>query len=184
MSLAERYRVNRDEYRRLGEAGILCDDARVELINGELIVMSPIGKRHATAVRIGVNLFVQRLAGKCIVECQNALNLSEFSEPQPDFLLLRSEMLRRVELASPADVLLLVEAAESSLGFDRGKKLQLYAQAGIPEVWIYNLFEGIIERYHTPEGKRYASMETFKKGERISPRAFPDVEFTVDELLP
>jgi Uma2 family endonuclease len=178
------YRFTRDEYSRLGDAGILDEDDRVELVDGELIVMSPVGKHHAKAVRKSNNLFVQRLAGRAIVDCQNALNLNPHSEPQPDFLILRREIEQSDELPTPADVLLLVEAADSSLGFDRGTKLRLYAEAGIPEVWIYNLFESVVERYRQPEGNAYRLREEFGKGTSISLAAFPEVSFFVDELLP
>jgi Uma2 family endonuclease len=112
--------------------------------------MPPITNEHAKAVRKGTNHFVQRLAGRAIVDCQNPLNLSPFSEPLPDFVILRLEIEQSDELPTPADALLVIEAADSSLAFDRDTKLRYYAEAGIPEVWIYNLFENVIECYRQP----------------------------------
>jgi Uma2 family endonuclease len=178
------YRFTREEYHRLGEVGILGENDRIELVDGELIVMSPIGRQHAKSVRKSNNLIVQRLAGRALVDCQNALNLNPTSEPQPDFLILRSQMADSDDLPTPADVLLIIESADSSLGFDRGKKLRLYAQAGVPEVWIYNLLESVIECYRAPEEQVYRDVHHFAKGQQLSMQAFPEVLFAVDELLP
>jgi Uma2 family endonuclease len=176
------YRFTREEYHRLGDAGILDEDDRVELLDGELIIMSPIGIRHIVTVRKLNRIFSAKLADRCIVDVQNPMELSEYSEPQPDILLIRLEAASLA--AEPGNVLLIAEVAESSLGYDRGKKLKFYAAAGVQEVWIFNLLENVIEAHYEPAGMGYAEERIYKVGERISVRAFPETSFAVEELLP
>src|SRR5215212_6032597 len=133
------FRFSREDFHRLGEVGILDEDDRVELLDGDLLIMSPIGIRHIVTVRTLIQIFSSKLAGRCVVDAQSPIILSDHSEPQPDIVLIRPD--RALSAARPSNVLLLVEVAESSLGFDRGAKLKFYAEAGVPEVWIFNLLE-------------------------------------------
>ena len=129
-----------EDYHRLADAGILASDERVELLDGQIVNMLPIGPFHANSVRRLVNFFAGLSGGRWLVDIQNPVRLSGHSEPQPDFALLRpldEEYARRHP--TPADVFLLVEVAESSIRYDRGRKLAAYARAGIPEYWIVDL---------------------------------------------
>ncbi|WP_448605575.1 Uma2 family endonuclease [Thermoflexus hugenholtzii] len=173
-----------EEYHRMAEAGILSEDDRVELIEGELVAMSPIGSRHAGVVD-RLNYLLSRRAGEgIIVRVQNPLRLSAHSEPQPDVALLR---YRPDFYASahpgPEDILLIVEVAETSADYDRSVKIPLYARHGIPEAWLVDLLEERIEIYRHPTPQGYRSLHIAHRGETVRPTALPDLELSVDEIL-
>src|SRR5262245_53219810 len=135
-----KHRFTVADYHRMAEAGILGEDDRVELIEGEIVDMTPIGRRHQARVDHLVELFIEGLGRKVIVRVQGSIRLSELSEPQPDLVVLR----RRADFyadadAGPADVLLIVEVSDTSLPHDRDVKVPLYARAGMPEVWLGDL---------------------------------------------
>jgi Uma2 family endonuclease len=163
-----------DIYRML-DAGILHEDDRVELIDGELLDMAPIGADHATTVDRLTEALVLACTGRAIVRVQNPVRLDDLNEPQPDFAILR---LRpggyRKGHPGPADVLLLVEVADSSLRFDRRVKLPLYARFGVPEVWIADLQHRVLETHRTPVDGAYADTAQHKPGERVSPALLPE----------
>jgi len=172
-----------EEYYRMAEAGILSEDDRVELIEGELVTMSPIGSRHAACVaRLTALLFP--VEGRGILWVQNPIRLGARSEPQPDVTLLR---YRPDFYASahpgPEDVLLVVEVAETSADADRSLKIPLYARYGIPEAWLVDLLEERIEIYRHPTPQGYRSLHIAHRGETVSPTALPDLELSVDEIL-
>lgn len=172
------------EYDRMGETGILTEDDRVELVEGEIIEMSPIGERHAACVDALAELFREQLQRRVIVRVQNPIQLGSFSEPQPDVALLkrRADFYRRAH-PTPDDVLLVVEVAETTIEYDRQIKVPLYARAGIAEVWIVNLVDEQIEIYAQPAGDAYQSRREARRGETIeSPTAF-DVTLRVDDIL-
>ena len=172
------------EYYALAEAGILHEDDRVELIEGEIRHMPPIGSPHAAGVNRLAFTFIGKLTGRATVSVQAPVRLSEFSEPQPDLLLLRfREDFYASRHPQPDDVLLLVEVADSSLGFDRGTKAGLYARHGIPEVWIEALGRDFLEVYRDPSPQGYRDVRTFRRGDRISPLAFPDLVLEVSAIL-
>jgi Uma2 family endonuclease len=179
------YRFSVDEYHRLGETGILGEDDRVELLEGELIVMSPIGRRHAAAVMKLIKLFSRRLDDRCIVDPQNPVIINGFSEPQPDLTLARPVPdFYASGHPRPEDIFLIVEVAESSLHYDRDKKVPIYARFEIAEVWNVNLVDDVIEQYRAPFAGGYAEVRQFRRGEQISVARFPDVRFEVNEILP
>src|SRR5579862_9904434 len=128
------------EYHRMGEVGILTEDDRVELIEGELIAMSPIGSEHSGTVNALTHTLVLAVEDRAVVAVQNPVQLDDLSEPRPDFALLkpRDDYYRR-STPRPDDVLLLIEVADSSLAYDRNVKRSLYAWHGIPEFWIVNI---------------------------------------------
>ncbi len=172
-----------EEYHRMAEAGILSEDDRVELIEGELVAMSPIGSRHAaTVARLTTLLFPVR--GRGILWVQNPIRLGAYSEPQPDVALLR---YRPDFYASahpgPEDILLIVEVAETSADYDRSVKIPLYARHGIPEAWLVDLLEERIEIYRHPTPQGYRSLHIAHRGETVRPTALPDLELSVDEIL-
>lgn len=173
------------EYYRMGEVGVLGPDERVELIEGEIIVMPPIGPGHAWSVALDIPLFSQYAGNRFFVQVQNPVRLDDGSEPQPDVMLLR----RRPEgyatsHPTAADVLLIIEVADSSLEYDRGVKAQVYGRAGIPETWFKNLPEDCIERFTEPGTEGYTQHTVHRRGETLTPVSLPDLELPVDELLP
>jgi Uma2 family endonuclease len=179
-----RWRFTTEEYHRMGEVGIFDEDDRVELIEGELIQMTPIGPRHAANVGRLTDLFTERLQRRVIVWVQNPVHLSPDSEPEPDIALLR----RRADyyatgLPRPEDVLLIIEVADTSLGYDRDTKVPLYAAAGIPEVWIADLQGDRLRVFRDPDAGEYRRVEVLTRNDSVAPLAFPDLQLSVDELL-
>ena len=174
-----------DEYYRMGEAGILKHDERVELIEGEIIAMPPIGPAHAWEVALSTKLFFSLEDERFIVQSQNPVHLDDGSEPQPDIMLIRP----RAEgygaaHPTPSDVLLVVEVSDSSLEYDRQTKAHLYGRAGIPETWVKNLPEDCIERFTEPGPEGYAQHSVHRRGETLTPLSLPDLELAVADLLP
>jgi Uma2 family endonuclease len=177
--------VTIDEYHRMGEQGVFPLDARLELIRGEIIEMSPIGPRHAGSVRRFIRNFSARLSSYAIVDAQNPVEMREQeSEPQPDITLLRlQDDLYSTATPTPGDTLLMVEVADSSLSFDRKVKMHLYAEAGIPESWLVDLNSETLFVFRRPSPEGYQDVRAYRRGESVSPETFPQVSFTVDEIL-
>ena len=174
-----------EEYYRMAEVGILKRDERVELIEGEIVVMPPIGPEHANDVDVFNELLVRYAPGRYRVRVQNPVRLNDHSEPEPDVALVR----RRAEgygaaHPTPEDVLLIIEVAASSLGYDRDVKAHIYGRAGVPETWVKNLREDCIERFTEPGAEGYARHTVHRRGETLTPVALPDLEVDVGELLP
>jgi Uma2 family endonuclease len=178
------HRFTVDEYYRMADTGILHPDARVELLDGEIIDMAPIGPFHGGTVNSLIRLLAEPAKGRWLVVVQNPVRLGPRSEPQPDFLLVKpvdDDYQSRHPV--PEDVFLLIEVAESSLKYDRNRKIPAYSRAGIREVWIINLLEKTIEVYRDPHPMRYASVQTFGIDDTIEVQAFPDVRIKVGALL-
>jgi Uma2 family endonuclease len=177
------------EYERLIAADILHEDDRVELINGEILEMTPIGVRHAACVNRLNKLLMAQAGDRAIISVQNPIQLDAHSEPQPDLVALRphpeSQEVDYYESARPtaADTLLVIEVADSSLESDRTVKLPLYAQAGIPEVWIVSLTENHIEVYTQPENGAYRGAQRAGHGETLTATTLPDLRVAVDAVL-
>ena len=173
-----------DEYYRMAEAGILGPEDRVELIDGEIIQMSPIGHRHAGSVNRVNHLFVTSFAGRAVVSIQNPIQLNSYTEPEPDVLLLkpRADYYASKKVWAQ-DALLIVEVADTTLRYDRDIKVPRYAAADVPEVWIENLADDELLVYRDPAGERYIVCITLHRGDSVSPVAFPDTVFKVEELL-
>jgi Uma2 family endonuclease len=179
-----RKRFNVDEYYAMARAGILHEDDRIELIEGEILEMTPIGSRHAACVTRLNSLFLLRLGTAMVVSAQNPVHLDERTEPQPDLMLLR----RREDFYSaahpePADVLLLIEVADSSLETDRDFKAPLYGRNGVHETWVVDVERSLVESHFDPTPEGYRTVQVFRRGESISPRAFPDLRLTVAEIF-
>jgi Uma2 family endonuclease len=179
------HRFTAEEYHRLGETGILGEDDRVELIEGEVIDMAPIGHFHAGLA----SAFIRRLGypteGRAVPWAQNPIALGPRSEPQPDFALLRHRAdSYKSRLPTAADVLLLVEIADTSLRYDREVKIPLYARHGIPEYWIVNIPGKAVEvhRDPDPEQGRYRETRIVAEG-LLAPACFPDLALDVREFL-
>lgn len=184
MAAVELHRFTVKEYHRMGEVGILGEDERVELTDGQVVKMSPIGVPHAGAVRRLNRFLVTAVGDRAVVSVQLPVVLGEFSEPQPHLGLLKPpESVYDSRHPEPGDVLLLIEISDTSGPYDRGVKLPLYAQSGIPEYWIVDVGRGVIEVYRSPSGDGYASVEERGPGDRVSPGALPDVEVAVSDVL-
>ena len=178
------HRFSAEDYHRLGKLGILSPDARVELIEGAIHDMSPIGPLHSGVVIRLIRFFGNCANSRWVVSAQNPVGLDNYSEPQPDLILLKpAPDDYTAHHPAPDDVFLLIEVSDSSLDFDRGKKLQVYAHAGISELWIINLQETTIEIYRDPHFTSYGSKTILRAGDKACPAAFPDVELDVAELL-
>lgn len=179
-----RRRFTVKQYHQMVEAGVLKEDERVELIRGEIVEMSPIGRRHAAGVNRLNALFNQRLAEVVIVGVQNPVELDDNSEPQPDFALLR----RRADFyeaghPQPKDILLLVEVADTTVEADREVKIPLYADSGVSEVWLVDVNAQSLEVYRQPSENGYRVIQKYYRGQTVVVQAFPAVSFTVDEVL-
>ena len=173
-----------EEFHKLGEMGYFYPDARVELIEGELIHMTPTGDRHASTVRFFNYFFSRKLPDKVIVDVQNPLQFNTDVELYPDIFLLkfRSDLYRKKKPAVE-DVVLLIEVSDTSISHDRNTKIPLYAKAGVPEVWIINLNNDQVELYREPQMEGYQSRTVCRRGEAVSPLAFPEIVLAVDEIM-
>lgn len=174
-----------ETYHQLISAGILHEDDRVELIEGRIVDMTPIGSRHSACVKRLNNFFSQKLHGRAIVSVQDPIQLSkEQSEPQPDIALLRyRDDFYSNELPGAENILLLIEVADTSLEYDRETKIPLYAKAQIQEVWLLNLPENCIELYSSPSPEGYEIRRIVRHNEAVSPKSFPDINVTADHIL-
>jgi len=172
------------QYYQMAADGVLHADDRVELIEGRLHWMSPIGSPHAACINYLAFIFIPQLGRQAVVITQNPIHLDDLSEPQPDVSLLRWRDDRyRAAHPTPADVLLLVEVADSTLKEDRQMKAPLYARHGIPELWIVNLLAAEVEVYTQPQNGRYQQRVVRRRGEHVAPEAFPDLRIAIDDLF-
>jgi Uma2 family endonuclease len=177
-----RRRFTVHDYHRMGEAGILHEDDRVELIEGEIVEMAAIGTRHFVCVNQLNRLLVRGVGDEAIVSVQNPVRLDEHTEPQPDLTVLRVRDYRE-SLPMPGDVLLLIEVSDTTLAYDRGVKLPLYARAGILEVWIVDLAGEVIERHTGPSADGYRSFERARRGKKIESAVLPGLAFLADAVF-
>lgn len=172
--------LRRSEYERLAEAGAF-DGERLELISGALVTMSPQGAPHGAAVDRLTELFVGHLLGKAHVRVQGPYAASDVSEPEPDLAVYPRQDYSRAHPSSP---LLVIEVSQSSLAYDQTVKSRMYANAGVPELWIVDLAGRQLEIRHEPREGTYASCSVVAEDGVASPQAFPDLVVRVAELLP
>lgn len=179
------HRISVDEYHRMGEGGVFAPDERLELLDGVLIAMPPIGPAHAFSVLALSKFLNEKLGDRALVNVQNPVVIGPTSKPQPDVMLLRPPLARYgKQLPVTADALLVVEVSDSTRVVDRGPKLQGYARAGVSEVWIVDLVEGAVDAFTEPSGEDYARRFRAKRGDRLAPAAFPDAPIAVSDILP
>ena len=177
-------RFTADEYHRMGEAGILRREDRVELIDGEVVAMSPIGRDHNSCVTRTMTLLVRAVDDDAIVQCQGPVRLSSYDEPQPDIVLLkpRSDYYRN-QLPGVDDVLLVVEITDSSIAYDRGIKSRMYARFAIPEYWVADVNGEVVLRFTDPTPDGYRTMEEYRRGQSLAPALLPECVLDADVLL-
>jgi len=172
-----------DDYHRMGEAGILTEDDRVELIEGELVAMAPVGSEHASACNALTHLLVLAVGDRGIVSVGNPVRLNRYNEPQPDFSVLRQREGYRTSLTRPEDTMLAVEVAKTSPRFDRTAKLALYARSGIPELWIVDLSKEEVEVCRAPSGEQYAVVTRVGPTGNLTIEALPGVVIPVARIF-
>lgn len=179
-----RRRFTVEEYQRMGQSGVLAPDERTELLDGEIVAMSPIGPRHAGAVDSVTETLFRLLLGRVAIRVQNPVTLWPRSEPQPDVVVARRRPGGyRSAHPTAADTYVVIEVADSSLATDRAVKLPIYARQGVPEVWIVDLTAEVVHVHCDPVDGAYRSVRTAARGEQIAPVALPGVEVAVDDLL-
>jgi Uma2 family endonuclease len=184
MQVQTQHRFNVKEYYRMAETGVLRPDARVELLHGRIIDMSPIGPFHGSITKHLIQLFTAAAKGRWITQVQDPVRLDEYSEPEPDVALLKPSLdFYRKRHPQPEDVFLLVEVSDTTLTTDREDKIPAYGHAGIGEVWIINLADLTIEVYREPHFTGYGSKTVLRAGDKVTLQAFPDAVVDVGELL-
>lgn len=174
-----------DDYHRMVDAGILREDDRVELIRGEILLMSPIGPPHNGTI-LRANHGMSRIVGdQALIGVQGSIRLDMYSEPQPDLYLLRPVAdFYTSRHAGPSDIFLIIEVADSSLEYDQDAKLLLYAQTGIPEYWISDIAGERVIAYSDLQDGTYRTVREFRRGEVLAPRLLPDCSIPIEILLP
>ena len=184
MSIAvEKRLINVEEYHLMAEAGILKPTDRVELVNGEIIKMSPIGSKHAAIVDRISNFLMSQLKAQVIVRVQNPIITDELGEPEPDIVLLKPREDFYAEAhPGPNDIFIVIEVGQSSSEFDEQIKGPIYARAGVPEFWLVNLNNGTIEVKTNPEGNLYRNSTIYLSGDVLHLRAF-DLDIPVSNLI-
>lgn len=178
------HRFTVEEYYRMAETGVLRPDARVELLDGEIVDMMPIGPFHAGTTNRLAKHFIRLGGDRWAVSIQSPLRLNQQSEPQPDLMLLKPEKDDYTKRhPGPDDVFLLVEVADSTLAMDRSQKIPAYGRAGVREVWLVNLVARTVEVHREPHFTGYGSVTVLGAGESARPEAFPDVAVDIAALL-
>jgi Uma2 family endonuclease len=173
-----------ETYHRLGELGVFHEDDRVELINGQIVPMTPIGDAHAACVQRLNTYLGHRTELPVVVSMQNPVVLDPRWEPQPDIAVLRRDAgLAGRWHATARDVVLIIEVAESSLVYDRDVKIPQYAEAGIPEAWLVDVNAETITVYRHPTAGGYRETAVVERGHVLRPDQLPAVEITADEIL-
>jgi Uma2 family endonuclease len=184
VALLKRHRITADEYQRLGEVGVLGPDARVELIDGEVIDMPAMGSRHFAMVSRLDRLLQAAVGDRAVVAVQCSMRLSDYSEPQPDLGQYRPRAdFYAGALPRPADTLLLIEAAASTARYDREIKLPLYARAGVRELWIVDLDAALLRVHREPKGDGYLQVSATPHPGRVGIAALPGVEIDLNGLF-
>jgi Uma2 family endonuclease len=171
-----------EEFRKMGEAGIFSEDDRVELVEGEIVEMAPIGWRHMEAVNDLARLLFGLAGGRYTVSVQNPLVVGEHGEHYPDLVLYRAGVRGRVPEAG--DALLVVEVADTTVSYDRNVKLPLYARAGVPEAWLVDLRSGVVEVHSEPREGGFGLRRRYARGEGVRSATLVEITFEVDEVLP
>jgi len=180
----KKHLTNLDEWKRLGEANIFPPGSRVELINGEIIDMAPIGSNHSGQINRLTQFLVSLVSNLAVVSIQNPLQLGDLSEPEPDLMLLKPNAdFYSSQHPQSDDVLLLIEVADSSLKFDQNQKLRLYALHNIPEYWLLNLKDSCIEIYRQPHDGLYAEKTILRSGDKITLSQLDNISIEIANIL-
>lgn len=182
MAVAERtpYRFTANEFERMGEVGILDEDERVELIDGEIVEMAAVNVKHANCVG-RLNMLLARMVPRGIaVRVQDPVRLSDIRQPQPDLLVIRDR--KYTAIPTPADVLLLIEVSDSTLAYDRGQKMLMYAAADIAEYWVADVNGQIVERFAEPQSGVYRRHDVARIGDTLTSLIVPEIAVPVTDI--
>jgi Uma2 family endonuclease len=172
------------EWHRMGEAGIFPPESHLELIEGEILTMAPIGFNHSGHIARLIHALMPLLANQAVINAQNPVQLGDLSEPEPDLMVLRPDPdFYTTHHPKAADVFLLIEVSDSTLGFDRGQKLRLYANHQIPEYWIVNLIDHCLEVYRQPDNGDYRDKTLLGKTDKLNLLVLPEIEVAVESIL-
>jgi len=172
------------DYHRMVEVGILTEDDRVELIDGRIIIMSPIGSRHAACVKRLNTYLSQQVGGTAIVSVQDPIQLNDYSEPELDVALLRlRDDFYATSHPTPEDILLVIEVADTSEAYDREEKIPLYARSNIPEVWLVSLPKTRVEVYTEPVADMYRHVRYALPGDTLIVQHISTLQLSVDEIF-
>ncbi len=183
-NFANKFMLTTQQYHLMYEAGVFNDGDRLELINGEIKTMSPIGRKHVACIIRLDKLIQRKLGDRIMVSTQNSIRLDDNSQPQPDLAILKSRNdFYEERLPSPLDILLIIEVADSTIAYDREVKAPLYAAAGIPEMWLFDVNKKAIDGYSQPSANGYKLIRHYDENDTLSMLAFPDVMFNWHELF-
>jgi Uma2 family endonuclease len=172
------------EWQKLGEANIFPPGSHIELIEGEILEMAPIGFNHSGHLNRINKLFSRLIPDDVVISVQNPLQLGDLSEPEPDFMLLKPHNdFYSSRHPTADDVLLLIEVADSSLSFDQNQKLRLYARFNIPEYWLMNLNDACVEVYRQPHGECYGEKTTLRVGDTVTLSQLNQVTINIADIL-
>ena len=173
-----------DEYMQMVKIGVLGKEDRVELVDGVILEMAPVGRPHELRVNRLVRRFIRAVPENVEVSIQGTIRLNDLSGPEPDIALLTPQAsMDSVNIPSPEGIILVVEVAGSSLRTDRGEKARRYAASGIPELWIFILDTDEIEVSHQPTPEGYTDVQVYRRGDTLTIQGLPGIQFTVDDLL-
>jgi Uma2 family endonuclease len=177
-------RISTERYQRMVTTGVLTRNDQVELIEGEILDRAPIGAKHAAATARLARLFILAVGDTAVISPGGPVNLGDYSEPQPDVLLLKARADDyRAKIPDTADVLLLIEVSDSTLAFDQSIKRDLYARYGIADYWVVDVNDNRIVTYREPSAKGYGQVLEFAMNDSVSPQAFPDVKITFGKIF-
>ncbi|NUN66399.1 Uma2 family endonuclease [Pseudanabaena biceps] len=172
------------QYQLMYESGVFAESDRYELINGEIREMSPIGRKHVACIIRLVKLFEKKLGDRAMVSAQNSILLDNHAQPQPDLAILKwRDDFYASALPIPDDILLIIEVTDSTIAYDRDVKSPLYAANGIPEMWLFDVNQQIIEGYSQPSASGYKRVQRYEQGDTLSINAFPEVIFNWEALF-
>ncbi len=172
------------QYHLMHEADVFAEGDRLELINGEIREMSPIGRKHAVCVARTTRSFQIKLGDRAFIWTQNPIRLSDHSEPQPDLAILKwRDDFYAEALPTPEDVLLIIEVSDSTIAYDRDVKGPLYAANGIPEMWLFDVNKTVVEGYSQPSASGYKRMQRYEQNETFAMLVFPDIVFSWEEIF-
>lgn len=176
-------RFSVDEYYKMIELGLIKNYEKAEIIDGELIQKMTIGNKHAFIVDTLNRFFNKNVSDNIFIRVQNPLRLSDFHEPEPDIVLSDLTKYDGKRHPRPAETLLVIEVSDSTLKYDKNTKLPLYANAGIPELWIVNIPNNTVEVHQNPRGLVYHLIKVFSLGETVQSSILPEISISVDEIL-
>jgi Uma2 family endonuclease len=183
-TMYQHHRLTVADYHRMGQVGIFSVNDRVELIEGEIIDMAPIGSEHAGVVARLTKVLTMAVGDKAVIWTQNPIRLSSYSEPEPDIAILKPrDDFYRTAHPRPEDVLLIIEVADNTLRYDREVKAPLYARHGVPELWLVDLENRCLEMFRAPAEAGYQEVQGIERPSVLTPVALPDVSIDLKGLF-